>query len=73
MIVDENLSLLKTPTYDELYKLSLTQADGVIFTSSSVKEKFKEFVNNDIPTLECTSNEDFEDKYLEFYNSFLDE
>ena len=37
------------------------------------KEKFKEFVNNDIPTLECTSNEDFEDKYLEFYNSFLDE
>ena len=72
-IVDENLSLLKNPTYDELYKLSLTQADGVIFTSSSAKEKFKEFVNNDIPTLECTSNEDFEDKYLEFYNSFLDE
>ena len=72
-IVDENLSLLKTPTYDELYKLSLTQADGVIFTSSSAKEKFKEFVNNDIPTLECTSNEDFKDKYLEFYNSFLDE
>ena len=38
-----------------------------------VKEKFKDFVENDIPTLECTSDEDYEDKYLEFYNSFLDE
>ena len=72
-IVDENLSLLKTPTYDELYKLSLTQADGVIFTSNSAKQKFKEVIKNDIPTLECTSDEDYEDKYLEFYNSFLDE
>ena len=56
-----------------LYKLSITQADGVIFTSNSAKEKFKEVVKNDIPTLECTSNEDYENKYLEFYNSFLDE
>ena len=72
-IIDQNLSLLKTPTYDELYKLSLTQADGVIFTSSSAKEKFKDFVKKNTPTLECSSNEDYQDKYLEFYNSFLDE
>jgi len=72
-IVDENLSLLKTPTYEELYKLSITQADGVIFTSSTAKENFKEFITNDIPNIICSSEDDNNNKYLEFYNSFLDE
>ena len=73
-IVDKNLSLLKTPTYEELFKLSLTQSDGVVFTSNSVKEEFKGLIKKDIPTLECSSSDDdYENKYLEFYNSMLDE
>ena len=72
-IVDENLSLLKTPTYEELYKLSLTQTDGVIFASTTAEENFKEFITNDIPNMVCSSENDNENKYLEFYNSFLDE
>ena len=73
-IVDENLNLLKTPTYEELYKLSLTQSDGVIFTSSSVKDEFNGLIKKDVPTLQCSStDDDYENKYLEFYNSMLDE
>ncbi len=72
-IVDKNLQLLKKPTYEELYKLSISQADGVIFTSDSSKDKFKDFVRKDASIMECTSNEDYENKYLQFYNSFFDE
>ena len=73
VIVDKNLQLLKKPTYEELYKLSISQADGVIFTSGSSKDKFKDFVRKDASIMECTSNEDYENKYLQFYNSFFDE
>ena len=72
-IVDKNLQSLKKPTYEELYKLSISQADGVIFTSRSSKDKFKDFVRKDASIMECTSNEDYENKYLQFYNSFFDE
>ena len=46
-IVDKNLQSLKKPTYEELYKLSISQADGVIFTSGSSKDNFKDFVNTE--------------------------
>ena len=72
-IVDKNLQSLKKPTYEELYKVSISQADGVIFTSGSSKDKFKDFVRKDASIMECTSNEDYENKYLQFYNSFFDE
>tara|TARA_B100000989_G_scaffold114348_1_gene83970 strand:- start:6344 stop:7207 length:864 start_codon:yes stop_codon:yes gene_type:complete len=73
-IVEKNLELLKNPTYENLYKLSISMADGVIFSSKSSKEKFKELIKNNKPTLECSGDDnDYKVKYLKFYNSILDE
>ena len=70
-IKDKNLSILGDPTYENLYKISLALADGVIF-ASDVKNKYKDLLKKiKIPELECYSNNDFDKQYLDFYNKFL--
>ena len=70
-IQDKNLSILDDPTYENLYKISLALADGVIF-ASDVKNKYKDLLKKiKIPELECYSHDDFDKQYLDFYNKFL--
>ena len=70
-IQDKNLSILDDPTYENLYKISLALADGVIF-ASDIKSKYKDFLKKiKIPELECYSDDDFDKQYLDFYNKFL--
>ena len=70
-IQDKNLSILDDPTYENLYKISLALADGVIF-ASDIKNKYKDLLNKiKIPELECYSHDDFDKQYLDFYNKFL--
>ena len=66
------MTLLDESTYQNLYKIALTYADGAILTSD-LKDKFSDVLKNiDIPILECPfSSEDYKEKYSEFYNSFL--
>ena len=69
-IQDKNLSILDDPTYENLYKISLALADGVIF-ASDIKSKYKDLLKKiKIPELECYSD-DFDKQYLDFYNKFL--
>ena len=42
-IQDKNLSILDDPTYENLYKISLALADGVIF-ASDIKNKYKDLL-----------------------------
>ena len=54
-IQDKNLSILDDPTYENLYKISLALADGVIF-ASDIKTKYKDLLKKiKIPELECYS------------------
>ena len=70
-IQDKNLSILDNPTYENLYKISLALADGVILTSD-LKNSFKETLKKmKIPVMECFLKSDYEEKYLDFYNKFL--
>ena len=70
-IQDKNLSILDDPTYENLYKISLALADGVIF-ASDIKNKYKDLLKKiKIPELECYPHDDFDKQYLDFYNKFL--
>ena len=70
-IQDKSLSILDNPTYENLYKISLALADGVIFTSD-IKSTYKDVLKKmKIPVLECFLKKDFEQEYLDFYNKFL--
>ena len=70
-IQDKNLSILDDPTYENLYKISLALADGVIF-ASDIKSKYKDLLKKiKIPELECYPHDDFDKQYLDFYNKFL--
>ena len=70
-IEDDNLSLLENPSYENLYKISLAFADGVVFTSD-IKEKYDDILKKiKIPTLECFLKTDYDKEYLEFYQKFF--
>ena len=70
-IQDKNLSILDDPTYENLYKISLALADGVIF-ASDIKNKYKDLLKKiKIPELECYSHDNFDKQYFDFYNKFL--
>ena len=70
-IEDKYLSILENPTYENLYKISLALADGVIFTSN-IKNSFNEILKKTkVPVLECFLKSDYEEEYMDFYNKFL--
>ena len=70
-IDDKNLSILENPTYDNLYRISLSLSDGVIF-ASDIKKNYIEMIKKaKIPVLECLSNIDFQKEYLDFYEKIL--
>ena len=58
-------------TYENLYKISLALADGVIFTAD-IKNSFNEILKKTkVPVLECFLKSDYEEEYMDFYNKFL--
>ena len=70
-IEDKNLTILDNPTYENLYKISLALADGVIFTAD-IKNSFNEILKKTkVPVLECFLKSDYEEQYMDFYNKFL--
>jgi starch synthase len=70
-IEDKNLAILDNPTYENLYKISLALADGVIFTAD-IKNSFNEILKKTkVPVLECFLKSDYEEQYMNFYNKFL--
>ncbi len=70
-VVDEDLTLLDDPTYQNLYRFVLKYADGVIIASEDVDSEVKEYARENCKNfLDYTSPES--EDYYKNYNSFYD-
>ena len=69
-VESETLNTLNDPTYENLFKLSVLNSDGVIIASDNVNESIIELANkHNKPVLKCGFKEGFQKEYLEFYNT----
>ena len=68
-VESDTLNILENPTYENLYKLSIMNSDGVVFASENINKSYLDLVNNSkIPVLKCGFKEGFEKEYMDFYN-----
>ena len=68
-VESETLNVLKNPTYENLYKLSIMNSDGVVFASENIKKSYLDVAaNSKIPVLKCGFKDGFEKEYMNFYN-----
>ena len=68
-VENETMKILEDSSYENLYKISIMNSDGVIFAGDNVKDSYLEIAKTlKIPTLNCGFKEGFEKEYIEFYN-----
>ena len=68
-VESDTLNILENPTYENLYKLSILNSDGVVFASENINKSYLDVANNsNIPVLKCGFKEGFEKEYMDFYN-----
>ena len=68
-IQSETLNQLSDPSYENLYKISILNSDGVVFANQNIKQTYIDLANSlKIPILNCGFDEGFEKQYIEFYN-----
>ena len=68
-VESETLNVLENPTYENLYKLSIMNSDGVVFASENINKSYLDVANNcKLPILKCGFKEGFENEYMDFYN-----
>ena len=68
-VESDTLNVLENPTYENLYKLSIMNSDGVVFASENIKKSFLDVaMNSKITVLKCGFKEGFEKEYMDFYN-----
>ena len=68
-VENETMKILGDSSYENLYKISIMNSDGVIFAGDNVKDSYLEIAKTlKIPTLNCGFREGFEKEYIEFYN-----
>ena len=68
-VENETMKILEDSSYENLYKISIMNSDGVIFAGDNVKDSYVEIAKTlKIPTLNCGFKEGFEKEYIEFYN-----
>jgi starch synthase len=69
-VENETMKILEDSSYENLYKISIMNSDGVIFASDKVKDSYLDIARSlKIPTLNCGFQEGFEKEYIEFYNN----
>ena len=68
-VENETMKILEDSSYENLYKISIMNSDGVIFASDKVKGSYSDIAKSlKIPILNCGFKEGFEKEYIEFYN-----
>jgi starch synthase len=68
-VESDTLKVLDKTSYENLYKISIMNSDGVIFANDNVKESYIDLAKSlKIPTLKCGYYEGYEKQYIEFYN-----
>lgn len=68
-----DLDVIKSPTFENLNKLAIQYADGVIFAGSNVGDEVKLLANErDIPVLEQMSEDNYIGDISNFYDTILE-
>ena len=68
-VENETMKILEDSSYENLYKISIMNSDGVIFAGDNVKDSYLEIAKTlKIPILNCGFRDGFEKEYIEFYN-----
>lgn len=73
-IVDENISIIDTPSYENLYRFVMSQVDGVIAGSAAVDAKFLDearAAGKKVLDYVSPEEEGFYDKYTRFYDELF--
>lgn len=69
-IEEENIKVLKKPTYINLMKIAIDHSDALITGSEEIPEELSEYLKNcGKPVLSYQPKEEFAENYKEFYNS----
>jgi starch synthase len=69
-ISEDDISVIKEPTYENIINLATNMSDGVIFADDNVSEEIKRNIG-DKPFINHSDNEDYIQNYLEFYEQFF--
>lgn len=73
-IIDENISIIDTPSYENLYRFVMSQVDGVIAGSAAVDAKFLDearAAGKKVLDYVSPEEEGFYDKYTRFYDELF--
>ena len=69
-IEEENITVLKKPSYINLMKVAIDHSDALIVGSEEIPEELSEYLKNcSKPVLSYQPKEEFAENYKEFYNS----
>lgn len=73
-IREEDIKVVKDPTYVNLSKLAVDMADGVIYGSEKINPELVSYINNlDKQVLSYHDETSYIDAYSDFYNTILSE
>lgn len=73
-ISNEDVELLKPPSFLNLSKLAVTMSDAVIMGSKTINRELGQFINSSKkPLLEFQTEEEYMDAYSQFYDTILSE
>lgn len=73
-IAPDDVSMIETPSYENVTKLAINYSDGIIFGNESINENAKKFViDSGKPVLEYKNDEEYIDAYSDFYDKILAE
>lgn len=73
-ISDEDVALIKSPSFLNLSKMAITMSDAVIMGSKTINKELAQFIQSSKkPLLEFQDEEEYMDAYSQFYDTILSE
>jgi starch synthase len=71
-ITEQDVSLVKKPTYESLTRLALSMSDGIIIGDNNISKNILKYIKSaKKPILDYKSEEDYIDAYSGFYDEIL--
>jgi starch synthase len=71
-VTDEDVSIVKKPTYENLTRLALNMADGIILGDQEIPKNIMKFIKSaKKPVLEYKGENEYIDAYSDFYDQVL--
>lgn len=69
-IPEEDISALKAPNYNNLLKVAVDYSDAVILAANDIPKDLGDYISNlEKPVLPFVSLQEFEEAYMNFYNT----